>query len=59
MIIDSTLNTGSLQQLIESTGRRAVLKGMGGACTKGITVNVLIVQLPKKGQLLEINNVVS
>ena len=36
VIVESTLNSGSLQQLIESTGRRAVLKGMGGTCSKSM-----------------------
>ena len=41
MIVESTLNSSSLIHLIESTGRRAVLKGIGGASGKGNKWHVL------------------
>ena len=35
VVVESTINSSSLKDIIESTGRRAVLKGMGGTCRKG------------------------
>ena len=35
VVVESTLNSSSLLKLIEKSGKRAVLKGIGGTSAKG------------------------